>query len=808
MAVSSLYENIFNTSPVGIVMLGEEGQVLHYNHSFKILAQAAMPLINNPIFSLFLSSDKTVFKNRFTELLQGKYTSFSLDLQYRHKSGVPGWMHIIVNLTTPLHSTERYLIAYADDITEKKTHDFQLLEAKENSEKAQETAERAVKTKSDFLANMSHEIRTPIHTIIGMSELLSETKLDPEQQEYSGQIQFSADVLLELVNDILDFSKIEAGKLTLEEVPFNLLTIAENAVSMIALEAHKKGLETAVFVENDVPCQVMGDPTRLRQIIVNLFNNAVKFTHKGSIIVTMKLEKDFPSSVRVKVCVTDTGIGIPDDKKERLFKVFSQVDSTTTRKYGGTGLGLSISKNLAEMMGGSIGVESTENKGSLFWFIVELKKQNGEPQKELKIPLDLRVLLVDDNITVRGFLKKYLVSWGCEVFETADGKSALSFLRNEKKSHIDLCLIDLVLPGMDGWQLASEIHSDKEINGVKRILLSPSGKSGEEAKMKLLNWFSGYLHKPVKKYVLLREILKVFNREEEFSFEEGVEEEEDVAVLTEEIAGAAILVAEDHRVNQLLFKTILENLGHDVTLASNGREAVESVKKKVFDIIFMDVQMPEMNGYEATEEIRRMKVKTPIIAVTASALKGEKEKCIVSGMTDFLPKPFKKKDLLPVLERWLEVEDLEIEEIPDVETLEEVDETGKGFVESDTDKGDGKGDTSGEEIFDFNTAVEVFMGEKELVLKLINDLLPRIERQLADMERYNEEKDFNNLRAESHSIKGSCANMSIHRVASQAALLEKASVEQSSDTGALLSNLKKAYWELVSYVKEQKFFTG
>ncbi len=808
MTESTIFETIFRESPIGIVMLGKEGRILHYNNSFKSIAKAALPLINSPFVSILQPDETEKFTSYFNELVTEKRISFSLDLKYRHIEGTPGWIHLMVELSKSIAGNKRYIIAYVEDITEQKKYESRLMEAKELSEQAQEIAERAVKTKSDFLANMSHEIRTPIHTIIGMSELLSDTKLDPEQQEYSGQIQFSADVLLGLINDILDFSKIEAGKLTLEEVPFNLLTIAENAVSMIALEAHKRGLETAVFVGNDVPRHVLGDPTRLRQIIVNLFNNAVKFTRKGSIIVTMKLEKNFQNSVRVKVCVTDTGIGIPDDKKERLFKVFSQVDSTTTRKYGGTGLGLSISKNLAEMMGGSIGVESTEGKGSLFWFIIELKKQNSEPRKELETSLDLRVLLVDDNITIRGFLKKYLVSWGCEVFEAADGKRALSFLRNEKNSHIDLCLIDLVLPGMDGWQLASEIHSDKEINGVKRILLSPTGKSGEEAKMKLLNWFSGYLHKPVKKYVLLREILKVFNREEEFSFEEGDEEEEDVAVLTEEIAGAAILVAEDHRVNQLLFKTILENLGHDVTLASNGREAVESVREKVFDIIFMDVQMPEMNGYEATEEIRRMGIKTPIIAVTASALKGEKEKCIVSGMTDFLPKPFKKKDLLPVLERWLEVEDLELEEIRDVETLEEADGTGKVFVESDIDKGDGKGDTSGEEIFDFNTAVEVFMGKKELVLKLIKDLLPRIERQLDDMERYNSEKDFINLRAESHSIKGSCANMSIHSVASQAALLEKASVEQSSDTGALLLDLKKAYWELVSYCREQKFFTG
>ncbi len=782
MGEKPIFETIFRESPIGIAILEKGSRILHCNNSFEVIAEAAGPLKNNTLTSILQPGEVEKYNRSFNDLITGRQTSFSLDLTYKHRKGTPGWLHIMVELS------KRYIIAYVEDITEQKKYESQLMEAKELSEQAQEVAERAARTKSDFLANMSHEIRTPIHTIIGMSELLADTKLDPEQQEYSGQIQFSADVLLGLINDILDFSKIEAGKLTLEEVDFNLLGVAEDAVSMIALEAHKKGLETAVFVENDVPHQVKGDPTRLRQIIVNLFNNAVKFTSSGSVIVTVKKEEDFPDTVRLRFCVTDTGIGIPEDKKDKLFKVFSQVDSTTTRKYGGTGLGLSISKNLSEMMGGHIGVESEEGKGSKFWFTVFLKKQAVPPSRDLARPLALHVLLVDDNRQIRSFLRQYLEPWGCEVFETGNGTEALAFLRDSTAPDIDLCLIDLVMPGMDGWQLASEIHSDEHINGVKRILLSPTGKSGEEAKMKLLNWFSGYLHKPVKKYVLLGEILKVCGREDDMIPETGIVQEEEPEELTEEIAGASILVAEDHKVNQILFKTILENLGHMVTLASNGKEAVEAVKRERFDIIFMDVQMPKMNGYEATVEIRNLKILTPVIAVTASAVKGEKEKCLAAGMTDFLTKPFKKRDLLPVLERWLEVEDLEMEEPEHVEELE-------SLLEDE------------EEIFDLDAAVDVFMGKKELVLKLVSDLLPRIKSQLEKMEDYAGRKDFDRLRAEAHSIKGSCANMSMHRIAASAALLENAAAEQSGEAPLLLPELGEAYTELYEYCRQKGLIT-
>lgn len=793
MSENTLFSTIFTESPIAIVILGKNGEIIRCNSAFKHLAEGIVRTKESLFSDLLHYGEKEVFEEKFKQMVAGRINTFLLDLRYQHRKGTPGWIRVRIKAGKNADTDKYYIIGYLEDITEQKKYEARLMEAKELSERAQEVAEKAARTKSDFLANMSHEIRTPIHTIIGMSELLAGTKLDPEQQEYSHQIQFSADVLLGLINDILDFSKIEAGKLTLEEVDFNLYTMAENAVDMVALEAHKRGLETAVFIENEVPYLVKGDPTRLRQIIVNLFNNAVKFTSEGSVIVKISVEEDRENEIKLRFCVKDTGIGIPDDKKNRLFKVFSQVDSTTTRKYGGTGLGLSISKNLAEMMHGEIGVESVEGEGSTFWFTVVLKKQKVSHPADQIEPLNIRVLLVDDNVEIRGFLKSYLESWGCEIFEVSDGKSALEFLRDENKPEIDLCLIDLLLPGMDGWQLASEIHSDEKISGVKRILLSPTGKSGDEAKMKLLNWFSGYLHKPVKKYHLLGEILKVLGMEDRMPKYIDFVEDDEAAELTEEVKAASILVAEDHKVNQMLFKTILENLGHRVTLASNGLEALETAEKEKFDIIFMDVQMPEMNGYEATEAIRKLGVTTPIIAVTASAIKGEREKCIASGMTDFLTKPFKKKDIIPVLATWLEAaEELtEVEEIEEVEELEEIEELEPAAV-------------SGEDIFSLDEAVNVFMGKRDLVLKLLNDLVPRIEGQLDKMESLVRNMDYEALRAEAHSIKGSCANMYIKEVSEKAAELEKASVDRSPDINHLFSELKGAYTRLAEYCRKEK----
>ncbi len=770
MSVNELFKKIIIESPVGVVILGRNGNIRFSNKIFRSLIPNVPEVKGYDFKQIIHIKDREKYINDFNDLISGVKTSFSEDYRYENYNNVDEWFRFRVSSVQSDGKANWYVAAFIEDITAQRAYELRL-------QKEKGDAERSSQTKSDFLANMSHEIRTPIHTIIGMSELMGETKLDKEQQEYSQQIEYSADVLLSLINDILDFSKIEAGKLSLEEIDFDLYDMAENAVDMIALEAHKRGLETAIYIESDVPVCVKSDPVRIRQIIVNLFNNAVKFTHEGSIIVQISLFEDMGDKVKLKISVSDTGIGIPIEKKDKLFKVFSQVDSSTTRKYGGSGLGLSISKNLAEMMGGQIGVDSDFGKGSTFWFTTVMRKQNSASKSShLEIPqINSKILLVDDNDKIRGFLKTYLEQSGCMVYEAPNGTTALDFLRNRSGSpeQVDLCLIDLIMPGMDGWQVASEIHSDSSISSVKRILLSPTGKSADEAKMKLLNWFDGYLHKPVKKKVFYKEIMTVLNQSNEVSDTLSADEDiEELVELIEEDVVGKILVAEDHPVNQMLFKTILENIGHEVDIAGNGLEAVEAVKSSNYDIIFMDVQMPEMNGYEATIEIRKLGIKTPIVAVTASAIKGEKEKCISVGMTDFLTKPFKKKDILPVLGKWIKSQTNFKSRAEEIKTVE---------------------NTSDIDIFDFKQAVEVFMGKEKIVLNLLSGFIDKVENQINNMYQNFEKGDFEAIRQDAHSIKGGSSNLYINRLSAAAKALEAAAVEKDTTCYNLIDSVKNEF---------------
>jgi PAS domain S-box-containing protein len=861
-----IFRAIFSESPIGIVLCTKSGKIITANKAFwNFVGEQGREKAR---FTEFLvPEDRETFNGLAEDLLSGKSDHAAHQVRYRSASGAQRWWG--VNISPINTSKHDVLAAFVDDITTQKEYEFDLQEAKESSQRAQAAAERETRTKSDFLANMSHEIRTPIHTITGMTELLGETELDPEQQEYVEQVGFSADVLLSLINDILDFSKIEAGKLSIETIDFDLYKMAEDAVDLVALEAHKKGLDTAVFVDNDVPHLLKGDPVRLRQVIVNLFNNAVKFTEEGEVSVRVEKAEESDDDILLKFSVLDTGIGIPPDKKEKLFKVFSQVDSSTTRKYGGTGLGLSISKNLAEMMGGEIGVESRQNEGSRFWFTARLGKQEEESFYH-RLPRGYfsgRALVVDDNETNRQLLCNYLQEWGFTVEAAPDGPRALSLMREAKGTTraFDMALVDLLMPGMDGWHFASEVNSDPQLEETMLFLMSPTGKSGEEAKMKLLRWFEGYLSKPIKKGKLFQTLVRSFSTESEEEVEELGSPEEEPVQLVEEITGGIVLVAEDHEVNQQLFKTILENMGHEVHLADNGREAVDAVKTQSYNIIFMDVQMPEMNGYEATREIRRQGVTTPIVAVTASALKGEEAKSLDAGMDDFLVKPFKKKDLVPVLEKWLAPDEQESpagsggqasgrpsesepassptqgpapeEEPADVEELEAADEpeeveelqADEGTPETDTLEAEGgeesrpveelqaaehseeeqqepakEGPHSDEPVFNYSEAVQTFMGRKEVVRRVAGSYVEKVRGQMPAIEEALRQGDWERLRGEAHSIKGGGLNMWILRMGRTAADLEEAANNGDRDEASRqVELLKQEFDRFIRYCRHE-----
>ncbi len=801
-----------------MVIMDSAGRPLYTNHAIEsMLGQSSEELRESSIFKFIHPDDLSLFKDQFAALSQGKEQRIQSVGRYLKKSGKSAWWRLDI---THVYSSEHspFIFGFMEDVTEQKADAERLLKAKDS-------AERATRTKSAFLANMSHEIRTPIHTITGMTELMLETSLDDEQREYAQQVRFSAEVLLGLINDILDFSKIEAGKLGLENIEFDLFSMTEDAVDMVSLEAHKKGLEVVLYLDPGLPDLVFGDPVRIRQVIVNLFNNAVKFTSKGEVLIKVEQVDQNDGSVTILFEVVDTGIGIEQEKLTHLFQAFNQVDSSTTRRFGGTGLGLSICHSLVKMMKGTIGVKSQTGRGSTFWFMLPFKGHHTGPDlcRETLPRFEGRsALLIDDNATFRRQAARYLERWFDRVEEVTTGPDALQLLhtRAAEDRPFDLALVDLMLPGMDGWQFASEVNADKTINSTRLVLMSPTGNAGGEAKMKLLGWFNAYVDKPLK----IRELYEslagslesdldlVAVDEEPGEIPVGGERESTLADAGQTAAGnpaagparavepalrapGRILVAEDHFVNQQLFKTILEKLGHQVSLAANGREALEAVRAQGVDMVFMDVQMPEMNGYEASEQIRAEGFDVPIVAVTANALKGERERCLQYGMNDYLTKPFKAKDLEPLLDRWLNIAAAGPGKKPVPERDAAV---SKSDVEGVADaKAAVRLDPA---IFNYDGAVEAFMGKEEIVRRVVHEFLERVGGQIDQIGALIRSGDFRAASIEAHAIKGGSWNIEAKRLGDAAALLEISTrQEKLSESVKHLSRVRRTFDEFREY---------
>lgn len=621
-----------------------------------------------------------------------------------------------------------------------------------------------------FIANAVHEIRTPVQTVIGTLDLLSDTRLNKEQIEYVRQIRYGADVLLALVNDILDFSKLKSHKLLIENIPYNVKTLTENVAHIIGIEAYNKEIEVVTDIDySDIPDTVSGDPTRIQQILLNLLKNAVKFTNCGYIHLELTRQNE-----DLLFQVTDSGIGVSEDKMDSLFKSYYQGDSSFTRKYGGSGLGLAICKLLVKKMNGSIGVKKNPYGGSIFWFTVPLKTEISEnsliPASYVPpVPATTKILIVDDSNLVRKSLAHQLNSIGLQNIQTSsNGEEA--FLKMQYAEQLgnpfEIVFIDMIMPVVEGWHLASKIKNSPLLEKTKLYMLVPEGQMGREAKMKLLDWFAGYLYKPIRREKLDALLIDTNGEIPSAKMLDVIEENKNLDKKNELIKGIKILVAEDHPVNREILVQFLKKFGATIFQAENGMQALNLISKNPeIQIIFMNIQMPVLNGTEATRILRQKKYTGIIIACTANNDSSTFEKYKDIGINDILVKPFKREKVLELLDKWNII--IGLSKATEIFTTEQ------------------KKTIANDELWDIQDFEDTIGNDWDLGNQIILDYIDQTGEFLISGKKFIETRNFGELHRVSHTLKGSSAAISANKLANIAAKMNQAAIEKKSDEALL-----------------------